>query len=459
MSRRLTGFIIAGIVSGVAAGTIANHAVGDDAEAARQVADYFHLLADIFLHLIKMIIAPLVFSTLVLGIAHMGDSGALGRIGGRAIGWFMTASLISIGLGLVAVNLLAPGEGLNLVRTGTQSGVDASGLNLHDFVLHIFPTSMVQAMAENQILQIVIFSLFIGVALTAIGEKGKPILAVIEALVELMLQVTGYVMRCAPLAVFGALAASITANGLGVLLTYGQLVGEFYLTLGILWLMLILAGSIFLGRRIITLLRYIREPLLLAFSTASSEAAYPRMLEQLDRFGVPRRIYSFVMPLGYSFNLDGSMMYASFATIFIAQAYNIDLPIMTQITILLVLMITSKGIAAVPRASLVVIAATLGQFNLPVEGVAFILAVDHFMDMGRTVTNVLGNAIATSVVTKWEGMLEVEEPDYVEHPKAPSHTPSHGRAGLELASDMVESHMSADDGRSPASTMTPRDKS
>jgi Na+/H+-dicarboxylate symporter len=253
-----------------------------------------------------------------------------------------------------------------------------------------------------------------------------------------MLQVTGYVMRVAPLAVFGALAASITTNGLGVLLTYGELVGEFYLTLGVLWLMLILAGSIFLGKRMLRLLRFIREPLLLAFSTASSEAAYPRMLEQLDRFGVPRRIYSFVMPLGYSFNLDGSMMYASFATIFIAQAYNIDMPIMTQITILLVLMITSKGIAAVPRASLVVIAATLGQFNLPVEGIAFVLAVDHFMDMGRTVTNVLGNAIATSVVTKWEGMLEVEEPEYAERPHAPSHTVARGRAGLELAADMVD---------------------
>ena len=438
MSRRLTAFIVVGMVAGVATGTVAHQLIGDDQESAKEVAGYFHLLADIFLHLIKMIIAPLVFSTLVAGIAHMGDSGALGRIGGRAIAWFMTASLISIGLGLIGVNLLAPGEGLNLVRTGAESGVDASALNLKDFVLHIFPTSMVEAMAENQILQIVIFSLFVGVGLTAIGDKGKPILAVIEALVELMLQVTGYVMRVAPLAVFGALAASITTNGLGVLLTYGELVGEFYLTLGVLWLILILAGSIFLGKRMLRLLRFIREPLLLAFSTASSEAAYPRMLEQLDRFGVPRRIYSFVMPLGYSFNLDGSMMYASFATIFIAQAYNIDMPIMTQITILLVLMITSKGIAAVPRASLVVIAATLGQFNLPVEGIAFVLAVDHFMDMGRTVTNVLGNAIATSVVTKWEGMLEVEEPEYAERPHAPSHTSSQGRAGLELAADMVD---------------------
>ncbi len=438
MRNRLTAFILAGMVLGVVTGFVANLLVGGDKALAKDVAGYFHLLADVFLHLIKMIIAPLVFSTLVAGIAHMGDSAALGRIGGRALGWFIIASLISLSLGLVLVNFFAPGEGLNLVRSGAEAGVSTEGLNFRDFVLHVFPTSMVGAMAENSILQIVVFSLFVGVALTAIGERGKPIVIVIEATVELMLQVTSYVMRAAPFAVFGALASAITTEGLGVLKTFGELVGEFYLSLLALWLLLCLAGAAFLGRRILTLLRYVREPVLIAFSTASSEAAYPKMLEQLDRFGVPRRIYSFVLPLGYSFNLDGSMMYASFATIFIAQAYNIDLPIATQITILLVLMVTSKGIAAVPRASLVVIAATLGQFNLPVEGVAFVLAVDHFMDMGRTATNVLGNAIATSVITKWEGMLEVEEPEYVPHPKAPAHTPSHGRAGLELAEDMVE---------------------
>lgn len=438
MRNRLTAFILAGMVLGVITGFAANIWVGGDKALAKDVAGYFHLLADIFLHLIKMIIAPLVFSTLVAGIAHMGDSAALGRIGGRALAWFIIASLISLTLGLIFVNFFAPGEGLNLVRSGVDSGVNTEALNFKDFVLHVFPTSMVGAMAENSILQIVVFSLFVGVALTAIGEKGKPIVTLIEAMVELMLQVTGYVMRVAPLAVFGALASAITTEGLGVLKTFGELVGEFYLSLLALWLLLCCAGAIFLGRRMGKLLKYVREPLLIAFSTASSEAAYPKMLEQLDRFGVPRRIYSFVLPLGYSFNLDGSMMYSTFATIFIAQAYGIDLPIVTQITILLVLMVTSKGIAAVPRASLVVVAATLGQFDLPVEGVAFVLAVDHFMDMGRTATNVLGNAIATSVITKWEGMLEVEEADNVPHPKAPAHTASGGRAGLELASDMVE---------------------
>jgi Na+/H+-dicarboxylate symporter len=437
MAKRLTSYILIGMILGVVAGYIANIWVGADGDLSDQVAGYFHLLADVFLHLIKMIIAPLVFSTLVAGIAHMGDSAALGRIGGRALAWFIIASLISLSIGLILVNLFAPGDGLNLVRSGVDAGVDTQALNLKDFVLHVFPTSMVQAMADNQILQIVVFSLFIGVGLTAIGDKGKPIVTLVEALVELMLQVTGYVMRVAPFAVFGAIAASITTQGLGVLVTFGRLIGEFYLSLFVLWTVLAFAGFLFLGKRMLSLLRYIREPVLIAFSTASSEAAYPKMLEQLDRFGVPRRIYSFVLPLGYSFNLDGSMMYSTFATIFIAQAYNIHLSIGTQITILLVLMVTSKGIAAVPRASLVVVAATLGQFNLPIEGIAFILAVDHFMDMGRTATNVIGNAIATSVITKWEGMLEVEEPIAGEPPHAPAHGAAHGRAGLELAPDMV----------------------
>jgi Na+/H+-dicarboxylate symporter len=434
MVPRLTRFIIIGMALGVATGIVAHFTISDAALSA-QVASYLNLPADVFLRLIKMIIAPLVFTTLVAGIAHMGDSAALGRVGGRAIGWFLVAALVSISLGLVMVNLLAPGEGMNLQQTGAATGVATAGLNLREFVLHIFPTSMIGAMVDNEILQIVVFSLFLGVGLTAIGDKGKPVVTLVEAVVELMLQVTGYVMRLSPLAVFSALAASITREGPVVLLTYGELVGGFYLALAILWGILLLAGAAVLGRRVLTLLRYVREPVMLAFGTASSEAAYPKMLEQLDRFGVPRRIYSFVLPLGYSFNLDGSMMYASFATIFIAQAYGIDLAISTQITILLVLMVTSKGIAAVPRASLVVVAATLGQFGLPLEGVAFILAVDHFMDMGRTATNVLGNAIATSVVTKWEGMLEVEEPEYVPHPTAPTGTTTGGRAGLELAHD------------------------
>ncbi|MEC9017289.1 MAG: cation:dicarboxylase symporter family transporter, partial [Pseudomonadota bacterium] len=260
MRNRLTAFILIGMVAGVLTGYVANLWVGGDEATAKDVAGYFHLLADIFLHLIKMIIAPLVFSTLVAGIAHMGDSAALGRIGGRALAWFIIASLISLTLGLILVNFFQPGAGLNLVRSGVDSGVSTEGLNFRDFVLHIFPTSMIGAMAENSILQIVVFSLFVGVALTAIGEKGKPIVTVIEAMVELMLQVTGYVMRVAPLAVFGALASSITVQGLGVLQTYGELVGEFYIAIFCLWGLLFLAGSLFLGKRMIKLVRYVREP-------------------------------------------------------------------------------------------------------------------------------------------------------------------------------------------------------
>ncbi len=437
MSNKLTIQIAIGMVLGVIIGIILHTMIGDTPETAKQVAGYFHLLADIFLHLIKMIIAPLVFATLVAGVAHMHDSATLGRIGGRALLWFIIAAIISLSIGMIYANLLRPVDGINLVAQGRDSGVDTSALNVRDFVLHIFPTSMADAMAQNNVLQIVIFSLFVGVALTAIGDAGKPVVTLVESIVELMLQVTSYVMRFAPVAVFGAICSVITERGLGVLLDFGRLLVGFYLALFTLWIVLGAAGFLFLGKRMFHLMKQIRGPMLIAFSTASSEAVYPKLLEQLDRFGVPRRISSFVLPLGYSFNLDGSMMYAGFATLFIAQAYNIHLPIGTQITILLVLMVTSKGIAAVPRASLVVVAATLAQFNLPVEGVAFILAVDHFLDMGRTMTNVIGNAIATSVVTKWEGMLEVEQPEEIERPHAPSHTAGGGREGLHLAEDMV----------------------
>lgn len=437
MRNNLTFQIGIGMALGLLLGVGLHAAFGADADQAKQVAGYLHLFADVFLHLIKMIIAPLVFATLVAGIAHMHDTATLGRVGGRAILWFIIAALISLSIGMIYANVLQPGAGLNLVAEGKDAGVDTAALNLKDFVLHVFPTSIVDAMAQNSVLQIVVFSLFVGVALTAIGEKGKPIVTLVESLVELMLQVTGYVMRFAPVAVFGAISSVVTERGLSVLIDFGRLLGSFYLALFTLWIVLALAGFAFLGKRMIRLLVQIRSPMLIAFSTASSEAVYPKMLEQLDRFGVPRRISSFVLPLGYSFNLDGSMMYASFATLFIAQAYGFHLDIGTQITILLVLMVTSKGIAAVPRASLVVVAATLTQFKLPVEGVAFILAVDHFMDMGRTMTNVIGNAIATSVVTKWEGMLEVEEPEERPLPHAPSHTAAGGMAGLELAQDMV----------------------
>ncbi len=433
MDRRLTLYILIGMALGVVVGQVL-HMTVEAGVIKESIAPWFKLLSDIFLNLIKMLVAPLVLSTIVVGIAHMGDSTALGRIGVRALAWFITASLISIGLGLIMVNLLQPGVGAPIpdAAAAAKAVGEVKELKATEFILSIFPKNAFEAMATNNILQILVFSIFAGVALSAIGERGSALVRGADALAEMMLQITGYVMRYAPIAVFGALANVVAASGLEILKTYLELLLEFYFSLALLWVILLSVGALFLGKRIWTLIRYIRQPMMIAFSTASSEAALPKMFEQLDRFGVPRRISGFMLPLGYSFNLDGSMMYMSFATIFIAQAYGIDLPIGTQIMILLTLMISSKGIAAVPRASLVVITGTLAMFGLPVEGVAIILAIDQFLDMGRTATNVVGNAVATSVITKWEGMLEVEEPEFVEHPHAPAHGAAHGRAGLEL---------------------------
>jgi Na+/H+-dicarboxylate symporter len=448
MGHRLTLYILIGMILGVITGYLVRVYVPADSEAFTYWLRSFSTLSTIFLNLIKLVVAPLILGTLVAGIAHMGDSSALGRIGTRAIAWFILASLISISLGLIMVNFFEPGAGLNLT-VGAHSIAEVGEvkkLDLFEFIEHVFPKNIFQAMADNNVLQILVFALFAGVGLTAIGEKGKPLVRGAEALAELMLQITGYVMRLAPIAVFGALAGVVAKYGLGILGTYAELVTEFYLSLVVLWVILLGAGAIFLGRRIFSLIRYIRQPLLIAFSTASSEAAMPKLFEQLDRFGVPRRISGFVLPLGYSFNLDGSMMYASFATLFIAQAYGIELSITQQILILLTLMVSSKGIAAVPRASLVVITATLAMFDLPVEGVALIFAIDQFLDMGRTATNVVGNAVATSVITKWEGMLEEPEPADLERPHAPSNTPHHGTRGLDIrdSEDAGENKPAAD---------------
>lgn len=429
MATRLTYFILGGLLLGIAVGWALNAAISDgtpagDAKLA-SIAHYLSALTTIFLHLIKMIIAPLVLSTLVVGIAHMGDTAALGRVGVKAVGWFIGASLVSLTLGLVLVNILRPGTALNLPLPpeNASSGVDRSAFDFVQFVGHIFPESMISAMAENQILQIVVFSLFLGVAITAVGEPARPLVRALEGLVKVTLQITDYVMRFAPVAVFAAVTATIAERGPAILGTYGYFMGSFYLGLVILWLLLIGLCFVIVGPRTRLLVRYIRDPIVLAFSTASSEAAFPRTLEALDRFGVPPRIASFVLPLGYSFNLDGSMMYMTFASIFIAQAYGIDLSLGTEIAMLLTLMITSKGIAGVPRASLVVITATLAQFNIPEAGILLVLAVDHFLDMGRSATNVVGNAVASAVVAKWESGLDPLEPVDIEPPHAPSHRP------------------------------------
>ena len=426
MATRLTYYILGGLVLGLIVGWGLHLAIDDGtpASAARleTIAGYFSIATTLFLRLIKMIIAPLVFSTLVVGIAHMGDTQALGRIGFRSVAWFVCASLLSLTLGLILVNLLRPGVGLALPIPPVTAGigVEKAALNLKDFVAHIVPSSMIDAMATNEILQIVVFSLFVGVAITAVGEKAAPLVRGVEALVAVMLQITNYVMRFAPVAVFAAVASTLAERGPGVLGDLAYFMGSFYLGLVLLWLLLIGIAFVLIGPRTRLLVRYIRDPLILAFSTASSEAAYPRTLEALERFGVPPRIASFVLPLGYSFNLDGSMMYMTFASLFIAQAYGIHLSIGEQITMLLVLMVTSKGIAGVPRASLVVIAATLSMFRIPEAGLLLILAVDHFLDMGRSATNVIGNAVAATMVAKWEGGLTVpESPDVGLHDRFP----------------------------------------
>jgi len=429
LAKRLTQFILIALVLGLITGWALNYAIDDgspaSAERLKSIAEYLSIVTALFLRLIKMIIAPLVFSTLVAGIAHMGDIAALGRVAVRSLGWFIGASLVSLTLGLIIVTALHPGIGLNLpIPPATAaSGVETAAFNLKDFVAHLVPASIFEAMSTNEILPIVIFSCFFGVALTAVGDKGKPIVRGVEALVKVMLQLTDYVMRFAPFAVFTAVASALAEKGPTIILTLGKFVGSFYLGLAILWTLLIAACFVIVGPRTRHLVRYIRDPIVLAFSTASSEAAYPRTLEALDRFGVPPRIASFVLPLGYSFNLDGSMMYMTFATIFIAQAYGIDLSLGQEITMLLVLMITSKGMAGVPRASLVVIAATMSMFKIPEAGLLLILAVDHFLDMGRSATNVVGNAVAASVVARWEGTLDPEEPADIEPPHAPSHRP------------------------------------
>ena len=416
MAKRLTMFIAIGLVLGLVVGWGINLAIDDGSAASaaqlKDIAGYFSILTTIFLRLIKMIIAPLVFSTLVAGIAHMGDSGALGRIGARALGWFVCASLTSLTIGLILVHLLQPGAGLHLALppVTASAGLDESAFNLNNFFTHIVPASMIEAMATNEILQIVIFSVFVGVAINSVGAAAAPLIKAVDALVQVMLKITDYMMRTAPIAVFAAVASALAERGPGVIGNLAYFMGSVYIGLIVLWCVLIGAAFVVIGPRTRTLVRYIREPLLLGFSTASSEAAYPRTLEALEKFGVPNRIASFVLPLGYSFNLDGSMMYMTFASMFIAQAYGIHLSLGEQITMLLVLMITSKGIAGVPRASLVVIAASLSMFHIPEAGLLLILAVDHFLDMGRTATNVIGNAVAASVIAKWEGALEPPEP-------------------------------------------------
>lgn len=378
-----------------------------DTEFAQNFSDKIKMLATVFIRLVQMIIAPLVFTTLVVGIAKLGDIKAVGRIGGKAMAWFFSASFISLLIGMFWVNVLQPGLGINLkdvdASKATELTEKAQGFSAQNFIEHIIPKSIFEAMSSNEILQIVIFSIFFGLAAASIGATVKPVINALDKTSHIILKMVNYVMKFAPIGVFGAIAGVFAIKNLNdLLITYTKFFGSFLVGIGTLWIFLLLIGFIFLGSRMKNLLKHIVSPLVIAFGTTSSEAVFPKLTEELERFGIKDKIVSFMLPLGYSFNLDGSMMYMTFASIFIAQAYGVHLDYPTQITMLFVLMLTSKGIAGVPRASLVVVAATCGMFKIPIEGIALILPIDHFCDMFRSATNVLGNALATSVVGKWE---------------------------------------------------------
>ena len=406
--NRLTILILLAMALGVLVGYLVH--VNSSPEFIKTFSKNINLLGKIFIRLVQMIIAPLVFSTLVVGIAKLGDLKSVGRVGGKAMLWFISASLVSLMIGMVLVNWLKPGDYISLSQADTEGVKDLmakkTSFSLENFVEHIIPKSVFEAMATNEVLQLVVFSIFFGVATAALGERAKPIVKALDTVSHIILKMVGYVMNFAPVGVFGALCAVVASKGLGIFSFYLVYFRDFLLGILILWVVLFAVGYLILGNRMIALIKRIGTPLLIAFSTTSSEAVFPKLTEELERFGCRDRIVSFVLPLGYSFNLDGSMMYMTFASLAIAQAYDIPLDFGTQVTMLLVLMLTSKGIAGVPRASLVVVLATCAMFNIPPEGVAIILPIDHFCDMFRSMTNVVGNALATSVVSKWEGELE-----------------------------------------------------
>jgi Na+/H+-dicarboxylate symporter len=401
----LTGWIMIAMVAGVLLGlwTHYNCSPGQ-VDGFTAVAG---VVTDIFLRLIKMIIAPLVFCTLVVGIAKLGDIKAVGRIGGKALLWFLCASFLSLLLGMVFMHTLSLGSELNLPLppAGAATGIEQSTVSFKTFITNIVPLSIVDALARNAILQIVVFAVFFGIATASIGEQGAIVIKALDAIAAIVLRVTGYVMYLAPIAALAAVASVMAVKGPELLVNYGKLIISFYLAVLLLWLILLLIASAFVGRRVIELVMTVKDMILLAFNTASSEAAFPRLIVELENFGCPPRIVSFILPLGYSFNLDGSMLYMTFASLFIAQAYNVHLSLGQEISMLLVLMLTSKGVAGVPRAALAVMTSTLLLYNIPQQGLLLLLGIDQILDMARSATNVLGNSIATVVVSKWEGEL------------------------------------------------------
>lgn len=374
------------------------------------VSENINLLGTIFIRLIQMIVAPLVFCTIVVGISKMDDMKMVGRVGGKAMLWFISASLVSLMIGLIWVNLLKPGDTASFDLSNTASAseliTNSKDLTLAEFVNHIIPKSLFEALAHNEILQILVFAVIFGIALASFAEKGAPITNALDIITHIILKIVGYIMWVAPIAVFGTITAAVASHGLSVFKLYANFLAAFAIGMISLWIILIIVGYTILGKRVFALIKTIKNPLLIAFSTTSSEAVFPKLVDELKKFGCNSKIVSFILPLGYSFNLDGSMMYMTFASIFIAQLYGIEMELSTQLIMLLVLMLTSKGIAGVPRASLIIIVATCSMFGIPPEGVALLIPIDHFCDMARSMTNVLGNALATTVVSKWEKNMD-----------------------------------------------------
>lgn len=406
----ITLWILVAMALGIAVGYVVH--IKSTPETIKAFSTNIKLLTTIFLRLVQMVIAPLVFTTLVVGIAKLGDLKTVGRVGGKALLWFITASLASLLIGMALVNYFKPGLAINMGSSDLEGAKDLIGktqeFSLQKFVEHVFPKSVLESMASNEILQIVVFSIFFGVGTAALGEYGKVVVKALDAVAHIILKMVGYVMNFAPLGVFGAIAAVIATKGLEVFEFYGKYLFSFLVGIICLWIVLLSVGYMFLGKRLFKLIKAISQPMLIAFSTTSSEAVFPKLTTELEKFGCKDKIVSFILPLGYSFNLDGSMMYMTFASMAIAQASGMHIDLGTQLTMLLVLMLTSKGIAGVPRASLVVVTATCAMFNIPPEGIALILPIDHFCDMFRTMTNVVGNALATTAVSKWEGELGPE---------------------------------------------------
>ncbi len=396
----LTGKIFLGLVLGAIFGAF-----------FPQYGDTVKPLGDMFIRMIKMIVVPLIFSSLIMGIAGTGDFKKLGRLGGKALIWFEGATTLALFLGLAVVNIIKPGIGVNVTATDATAVTAAAGkhIDLVQILVNIVPTNVVDAMAKQDMLAIILFACFFGVAAAAVGEVGKPVIKLCGSIAEIMFKVTHFVMELAPIGVFALIAYTVAKFGVGMLLPLAKLIGTLYFALVLFIAVVVALASLICKVNFVHVLRAVKEPLLLAFSTATSEAALPIAMEKLQKFGIPKHIVTFVMPTGYSFNLDGSTLYSSLAVVFIAQMYNIDFPISAQILMVLTLMLSTKGIAGVPGASIIVIAGTVAAFGLPVEGVAIILGVDRIMDMARTCSNVFGNCIATVVVARWENEFSDEE--------------------------------------------------